>query len=97
MFIVEYEEWADNLYSEMPEARDEIGALIANFKYSCSDDNGVVGQHENLVKTTDDLVDSMNRAKEKINEIKTEITKSSKINDFLELDYRLLNINGKEL
>ena len=81
VFIVEYEEWADNLYSEMPEAQNEIGALIANFKYSCSDDNGVVGQHENLVKTTDDLVDSMNRAKEKINEIKTEITNIQQLVD----------------
>ncbi|WP_031580213.1 hypothetical protein, partial [Ruminobacter sp. RM87] len=75
VFIVEYEEWADNLYSEMPEAQNEIGALIANFKYSCSDDNGVVGQHENLVKNSNDLVDSMNNAKKKINEIKTEINR----------------------
>ena len=81
VFIVEYEELADNLYSEMPEAQNEIGALIANFKYSCSDDNGVVGQHENLVKTTDDLVDSMNKAKEKINEIKTEITNIQQLVD----------------
>ena len=75
VFIVEYEEWADNLYSEMPEARDEIGALIANFKYSCSDDNGVVGQHENLVKATNDLANSMYNASKQINYIKAEINR----------------------
>ena len=75
VFIVEYEEWADNLYSEMPEAQNEIGALIANFKYSCSDDNGVVGQHENLVKTTNDLANSMYNASKQINYIKAEINR----------------------
>ena len=59
----------------MPEARDEIGALIANFKYSCSDDNGVVGQHENLVKATNDLANSMYNASEQINYIKAEINR----------------------
>ena len=74
VFLDEYENWADNLYSEMPEAQNEIGALVANFKYSCGDDNGVVGQHERLVENTNALVENMISARDKINEIKTEIT-----------------------
>lgn len=74
VFLDEYENWADNLYSEMPEAQNEIGALVANFKYSCGDDNGVVGQHERLVENTNALVENMISARDRINEIKTEIT-----------------------
>lgn len=74
VMLLEYENWADNLYSEMPEAQNEIGTLVANFKFSCGDNAGVLGQHEAMIASNNKLVDSMVVSGEHINEIKAKIT-----------------------
>lgn len=74
VFIEEYENWTDNLYSEMPEAKNEIGTVMTLFKYSCVDDSGVVGRHEYLVSNTNELIQDTTYAREKLHKIKHEIT-----------------------
>lgn len=73
--IEEYKKQRDNLYSEMPEAENEIGSLMSNFMYLCADRYGsVAATHEALVHRTKELTNQAYYEREILSRLKGKMT-----------------------
>lgn len=71
--IGDYDNWVDTLYQEMPEAENEIGVMVSNFRFALTDKNGVVNKHKEMLQKRDELYNYINQVRDQIGTIKYQI------------------------